>query len=345
MRRQRHKAALLAISALVLACFVLLPWNRNGALGESGPAPESHPISDSGLSKEQASVAAQPASRIEVPAGRSSYAPAAGRVRLEFVGDPLPPRWTLRTNGAESTHGCVTEVVFHPTTFPTDVVGTWLTHTLFKTRVERHPSETTVTIGAHYALSFVADEGSDYASWTCYSTAAPIRDGDREFAVQALKFEAPGVCRCHVPLSARKQFAVWAPGRPVFFHDTGQSPAPLAWSSIQVRVHHEQGAPIRGRLVDLNGVPVPNRHVTLTRVYAEAGGGGNYMILDADRARARGGFAGTLQTDSSGSFTFAEASLEAQQPFHADVPGADVVSKSSLYWTTVEGTWIELVIR
>jgi hypothetical protein len=70
------------------------------------------------------------------------------------------------------------------------------------------------------------------------------------------------------------------------------------------------------------------------------------MVLDPERTRAMGGFAGDAAVDRNGEFAFREPSATTDQPFSVSVTDGRhrIVDPDCPLFTTRGGTWVDVVV-
>ncbi len=348
-----HRVAVVAILGVAVVAFHLTGvWSPDAVQAPFGAglkSETSQPLgrANGNVRADDASLALCVAERVSAGGAPPSIAAESGgpwTVQLVFAGDPLPPRWQLQIDGNASDQGKVSHLNVRVPNLPVRATGSWHGATLFDVAL-KEPGCARIDISACYEMVLRAPPGANAEGWLCYSCSPPP-PGDRTFAYERSEFGKSGEFAVRLAMDQDRQFVVWAKEKPLFCYDTRNLASRSPWAVATLEVQHGVPVPIRGRITDRSGVPVKT-DVSITALFPEAWGNGDYMILDGERARARGGFSGTARPDAAGCFSLYEVSPEADQLFHVALASRDrrMLSPTRMLRTIRGGTWVDIVVE
>lgn len=336
------RAATLLGAALVLAVFWFVaggsPALESAAYPSESPAVEV--ATKNAAANETPRVPHSPRHLV------GSLDPLGGQrtIRVSFTGGRLPDQWDFIAEGVHMLKGPIAHLDHEPKSFPVRLRGEWRGVVIWQV-VASECCDVVAEPTQHYAITVVAPPYSDGVErWVCY-TSRPEQDA-RLLSFEKHVFGECGELKLTCSLGQARTVAVWAPGQPMFLRRIPEDPRPEPWSEVRVDVERAVAAPIQGRVVDRRGRPVADVAVRVTSVFPEAWGNGDYMVLDLDRTRAMGGFAGDVAVDCNGAFAFPEPAAATGQPFVIQVVGDrhKLVDPDRPQFTTRGGTWVDVVV-
>jgi hypothetical protein len=344
----RHANRLFA-GGLIVAFLLVLTWLQHGA--DSPPVSVALPT-EGGASRGSPTDPIDLGSRIDVgPPPQSPRENAiadsqrsSSGLQLFFDVDLMPEAWALSFHDRALMLGAVRSTRIEPGYYPLIVKGLWHGFTVFEETVDR-PGDRRIKVRMCREIEVIVHRLSEAQRWLCYSCVPT--SGIRDFPFTVRPFPADGRMSWFVTEGETRQFVVWGDGSPPFTISTEQSSIHAAWTTEQIVTPSGVSSPIRGRVVDRQGIPVAGIEVDIKSLFPEAWGGGDFMILDAERARARGGFAAVVKTDERGAFDIKEVGPEAGQPFSVNIRGTQrrLVSPARMLHTTRGGSWVDVIVE